>query len=390
MLTDCEGTLTPTASRTFTAQCLTVLPNFLNAYNIWSGGATVAWYSMTGLPGLVYRVRWRPVGTTTWAESSTLVNALYTITGLTTNTVYEWQLQPICDGVGATYVAALTNFTTTCRVATAYVPSPSDTWVQLMWSGIPNEQYALEYRVQGAATWTSTNSLTGNLYTLTVTPGTAYEYRIRTACSDGNTGVVSNVVAFTTLPACDPLEPNNTPETAVPLTGTSYTSVVLCMNRPGDEDWFRWQHNGHEYLILVRSGSMYYLGNYRLSLDLSGNTLTVRTEGAGGSIPYVILRLMAVDGITVLAYGNSGSSTFPQLTYTLPATPCTMMTTVKNGNWTDASTWSCNRLPIATDAVQVLHQVTVLPYQTGRAKGVGYGSGGKVIMQTGSRLILGQ
>ena len=297
-------------------------------------------------------------------------------------------MQSVCDGVGSNYVTAASAFTTICRASLASTPQPVDTWVQLNWSVIFGERYNLEYRVATDPNWTSINSLTTSTYQLTTTPGTAYEYRIQTACSDGSTGTVSNVVAFTTLPACDPNEPNDSFTATTPIPGTSFTSVALCINRPGDEDWFRWQHNGHDYYVVMAWAN--YLGSYsyKLSLDLAGNTLTIKTYSINGSSPYFQLRLVAADGITNVVYGTTSSST-PQIVYTLPPV-CTVMTTLKNGNWTDPTVWSCGRLPIATDTVQVLHNVTVPISVVGRAGRINYGSGGKVIMSTGARLVMGQ
>lgn len=388
--TDCDGVLTPSASRTFTAQCAQLQTNQTNYYNVTSGGANLSWYvssGLSGLPGLAYRVRLRPVGTTTWTESATLTATFYSVTGLTNNTAYEWQVQSICDGVGSPYVTGASPFTTNCAASVAYAPPPGDVWVQLNWTTIPGERYNLEYRIATDPAWTSINSLTASTYQLTTTPGTAYEYRIRTACSDGNTGVVSNVVAFTTLPACDPNEPNDSFTAATPISGTSFTSVALCIGRPGDQDWFRWQHNGYDYYVVLPQ--THYTGPYQLSLDLVDNTLTVKMYSVNGSYPPVQLQLMAADGITQIMSGTySSSSIVRQIVYTLPPV-CTVMTTVKAGNWTDPTVWSCGRQPISTDTVLIQHTVTVPNGTTGQAKRMTYGAGGKLNLLSLSRIKLG-
>lgn len=60
---------------------------------------------------------------------------------------------------------------------------------------------------------------------------------------------------------------------------------------------------------------------------------------------------------------------------------------LKNGNWSDSSVWSCNCVPTATDAVQVRHILTVPAnyqanalrvYQDGAAK-ITYGIDGKLV-----------
>lgn len=70
--------------------------------------------------------------------------------------------------------------------------------------------------------------------------------------------------------------------------------------------------------------------------------------------------------------------------------PCTLMTSIQNGNWNSPATWSCNRVPTATDRVQVGHVVTVGSGMTALARNVIYQSGGRVSLLTGARLRLAQ
>ncbi|GAB3900578.1 CAP domain-containing protein [Spirosoma agri] len=70
--------------------------------------------------------------------------------------------------------------------------------------------------------------------------------------------------------------------------------------------------------------------------------------------------------------------------------PCTVMTTVRNGNWTSPDTWSCNRVPTATDQVQVGHVVTVGAGVTALATKIVYQTGGRVSFLTGAQLKLAQ
>ncbi|GAB3993949.1 hypothetical protein GCM10028807_30480 [Spirosoma daeguense] len=68
--------------------------------------------------------------------------------------------------------------------------------------------------------------------------------------------------------------------------------------------------------------------------------------------------------------------------------PCTVMTTVQNGNWNSPSTWSCNRVPIATDQVRIGHWITVPTGITVRATKLTYLNGGRLSLLTGARLNL--
>ena len=58
--------------------------------------------------------------------------------------------------------------------------------------------------------------------------------------------------------------------------------------------------------------------------------------------------------------------------------------TVQNGNWSDASTWSVNRLPIAGESIGINHAVQV--NGTFQIKRVVYGPGARLIFNSGGRI----
>lgn len=66
------------------------------------------------------------------------------------------------------------------------------------------------------------------------------------------------------------------------------------------------------------------------------------------------------------------------------------MYTVKTGYWTDPSIWSCNRLPTASDVVQLKHAVFIPASQTVRAQRVVYDPGIKIQYGMNGRLLLAQ
>ncbi len=396
VLTECEGVLTPSVSRTFTTQCGPLAAGSVTAGYVTSNSAYLQWNSYNFPPDVTYRVRYRPISTGNWTEQGIPATfSTISLTGLTNNTTYEWQMQMVCGGMGGAYAATAPPFTTTCLVATLYVPQPGDTSVQLNWSSYTGQNVELDYRVIGAPDWTVVTSLTAGSYLLTTTTSTAYEWRIRTICNE-NAALVSNTGSFTTLPACDPLEPNNSAPTATTVSGNSFTTVVLCINRAYDEDWFRWDINGETYYLAVKnfgSSSPSAYGEYILTGQINNGVLNAATQSANGSTTDTFLALYAADGQTIRASNNDVGGTpysyFSQISYTLPA-PCPVMTTVKNGSWTDPTVWSCNRTPVATDAVQVLHHILMYGSSTSRASRISYGIGGKLIMSPGVRLMLGQ
>jgi hypothetical protein len=390
MLTYCDGTPTVSASRTFVTQC--TVPIARSYYGLSSRGAGVYWDAPGGVTGVAYRVRYRPVGTVTWTESTTVLGNAVSLTGLSNNTTYEWQVQAICDGTPTDYSPNGPGFTTNCLTPSLYNVSASDMGARLNWNQPSGELADLQYRTSGSATWTTISSLTTGTYSLTgLTPSTFYEWRVTYNCQGGQTNT-SSIGTFSTIAGCDPNEPNNTTLTAtlIPANATSYSTGPLCLNLTTDNDWFRWDINGQTFYILVYPFAYGTTGPYSLTLSYANNTLKLNTRAVNGVSTDTYLNLYAANGTTLLAQNDDSNGTvLSEITYTLPSS-CTAMTTVKAGVWTDPTVWSCNRVPVSTDAVQVLHEVGLPPTSTGRALRITYGAGGKLVMGEGARLVLGQ
>lgn len=125
-----------------------------------------------------------------------------------------------------------------------------------------------------------------------------------------------------------------------------------------------------------------------MSVSFTSGRLKIKTLAVNGTITDTYLKLYAADGTTLLAENDdSNGSQLSEITYTLPPF-CLNMTTVKPGLWTDPTVWSCNRVPVSTDAVQVLHEVSLPDNSTGRANRLIYGAGGKLTTGPGARLVL--
>ncbi|KAB7730998.1 hypothetical protein F5984_09210 [Rudanella paleaurantiibacter] len=176
---------------------------FLNT--ISNTSAEVGW---TAVSGAQYQIRHRPVGSSTWVTSAPVSASAYSITGLTTGTTYEWQIQTVCSATSVSgYMASLT-FVTGCYAPVSQgVTYRTSTSALLFWENKGNGlQYELNYRAVGAANWTSVSSLTAPAYLLTgLTNTTAYEFGVRTLCGAAGTSGYSTPTSFTTLCA----EPQN-------------------------------------------------------------------------------------------------------------------------------------------------------------------------------------
>ncbi|MBD2700248.1 putative Ig domain-containing protein [Spirosoma sp. BT702] len=129
------------------------------------------------------------------------------------------------------------------------------------------------------------------------------------------------------------------------------------------------------------------------------NSLTLSVMGLPAGLSFVSPRTItgmvsttvgSPFSVTVIASDPGGLSvrTNFQLNV-IVAGGCSSMYTVKAGNWNDASVWSCGRVPIATDAVQVNHVVNLSGSYQAQALRVKYGAGGRLSFNATSRLKLG-
>ncbi|GAB4002838.1 hypothetical protein GCM10028807_62200 [Spirosoma daeguense] len=94
--------------------------------------------------------------------------------------------------------------------------------------------------------------------------------------------------------------------------------------------------------------------------------------------------------VTVIATdpeGGSVSTLFP-LSVVMPS-GCVSMYSVKAGDWSDGSVWSCGRVPVVSDAVTLNHAVRLPAGYLGQALRVIYAQGGRLLMGADSRLRLG-
>ncbi|MBD2705883.1 VCBS repeat-containing protein [Spirosoma sp. BT702] len=94
--------------------------------------------------------------------------------------------------------------------------------------------------------------------------------------------------------------------------------------------------------------------------------------------------------VTVTATDASGGSisTVLPLSVVNP-TGCANMYSVKDGDWSDASMWSCGRVPLLTDIVTLNHAVSLPASYQAQAMRVIYSPGSRLVLGNTSRLRLG-
>ena len=177
----------------------------LSATSITSGSATLNWTD-TGASDS-YNIRYRQTGAGSWTTSTATITSL-PVSGLTSGTTYEFQVQPVCTGGTTGSFSASTNFTTSgtspCGTPGGLsTTSITATGATLNWGSVSGAvSYNIQYRVTGGSTWTSTTSSTTSIAVSGLASATAYEFQVQTACS-GSTSSFSTSGNFTTTSASD-------------------------------------------------------------------------------------------------------------------------------------------------------------------------------------------
>jgi len=94
-------------------------PTGLNATNITQTSATVNWGAVSG--ATTYTLEWKKNSDATWNVVSNLTGTSHALSGLTTNTLYDYRVKAICSGEESGYGSA--QFTTASNCSDQYEPN---------------------------------------------------------------------------------------------------------------------------------------------------------------------------------------------------------------------------------------------------------------------------
>ena len=217
-------------------------PGGLSASNITDTTAILGWTAVSGANS--YNVRYRIVGSTTWTNGTSQSTTL-PVSGLTTGSTYEYQVQAACGTTLSAYSASSTfipGATVSCGtpggIGSSAITSSSAT---ISWQAVSGAtSYRVSYRVNGstaAFTVVTTSNLSTSLSGLTAS--TTYQYNVQAVCGTVN-GTASSNLTFTTsaAPTCsDPYESNNSRNAA--KTVAVNTDLFARIGTSTDKDWFR-------------------------------------------------------------------------------------------------------------------------------------------------------
>ncbi|WP_460982286.1 PQQ-dependent sugar dehydrogenase [Spirosoma fluminis] len=125
-----------------------------------------------------------------------------------------------------------------------------------------------------------------------------------------------------------------------------------------------------------------FCSNWINVLDLSGPA-AVRSSFATNVPGNALSVTVGPDGN--LYYASRVAGSVFKVIYT--GTACQ---TINDGNWHDATVWSCGRVPTLNDKATVRHALTIGPSAIGQAHQVQYEAGGRLAFAAGAQLTLGK
>lgn len=138
-----------------------------------------------------FRLRYRPEGSSTWADSVDLTDTTYQLSGLTGCTSYQWTVGTLCPDGSVVYAPALRIQTLGCCEAPTEVllAALTDTSAALSWPPVFGAtQYRLRYRPLSSPAWDSLTVDTPYAALSNLTLCTNYAWQIRSLCANPSAG----------------------------------------------------------------------------------------------------------------------------------------------------------------------------------------------------------
>jgi len=168
-------------------------PGALSAASITSSSATVSWGASTDADGdtITYQVDYRVNGAASWSSAGVTTSTSKALSGLTADTAYDVRVTPNDGSVDGpdrttaslfTTLAAVNNPPTQPGALSAALVTDSSATVSWGASTDPDGDtitYQVDYRVNGAASWSSAGVTTGTSKALSgLIADTAYDVRV--------------------------------------------------------------------------------------------------------------------------------------------------------------------------------------------------------------------
>jgi Pregnancy-associated plasma protein-A/Secretion system C-terminal sorting domain/Fibronectin type III domain len=295
-------------------------PTNLTAGNLTSTGATISWSAASGASN--YSLDYRASGATTWT-TVTVTGVSQAVSSLTASTTYEYRVKTNCASSASGYSATATFVTTSataCALPTNILAgSITSSGATISWtaaSGASN--YTLDYRVSGAATWTTLTVAGTSQALTTLTASTTYEYRVKTNCASSASAYSTTATFATTgitTTCTDFGEPNNTLATAMAAPVNAATQALISSST--DNDYFSFSNTTASPNIRVTLTNIPTGKDYDLRLYNSAGTNVKSSLNSGVAAEKILYNAAPVGTYKVRVYPYLGSSTTACYTLTI-------------------------------------------------------------------------
>ncbi|WP_185155652.1 fibronectin type III domain-containing protein [Rudanella paleaurantiibacter] len=161
---------------------------WVSSFNITPSSAQLNWSTTGG--GTQYRLIWQAVGSPTSTTVNGITTSPFTLTGLSSGTAYQYQMQTLCSDGNVSGLSSMQSFTTlACTTPTGLTEvSAANGQAQLRWNAVPG-LYRLWTRAVGTTNWTLqidvSTSTTGTQtwWVGNLLSRVAYEWQVELVCS---------------------------------------------------------------------------------------------------------------------------------------------------------------------------------------------------------------
>jgi Secretion system C-terminal sorting domain/Fibronectin type III domain len=338
-----NGAVSTYASSAFTtAAPLTCgTPANPTALNITGTSALLGWDAVTGV--LNYTVEYKLTSSSTWLVlSSALTASSIAVTGLTSNTNYDWRVKANCtNGVVSAYrtAAFLTSSSSAncVKPVALYVTGVTPSQTTLLWDAVSNVTgYTVKYKEYGTATWqTPAVNITNTTFKLTgLKFYTIYEWQIVANCTNGSASP-SDVNIF--LTSCMDLnEPNNTLATASTLLVGGYRNGQISTTT--DVDIYKFTTVAPNTNFAIRLFDLPH--NYDLVLYNSAGNILIQSQSTGNSEERIVYNTASAGTYYYKIYSAAGAFDTTQCynsTLQGSSTPMSLAAPANTGNESTSS-----------------------------------------------------
>ncbi|MGI8892176.1 MAG: fibronectin type III domain-containing protein, partial [Bacteroidia bacterium] len=189
------------SSVNFTIPIVCNIPSGLVAANITTSSSTLSWNS-TGATS--YNVKYKPTTSSIWTSLNTTQTTVY-ISGLSSGTSYEIQVQSVCSSVLSAFseTGTFTTSVITCSIPTGlYASNVTLTTATISWNNTGAVSYSIRYKSISSNLWSYISSSQTTVSIGGLTSGVSYEFQVQSVCGAVSSAYSASVTFATLLPDC--------------------------------------------------------------------------------------------------------------------------------------------------------------------------------------------